>query len=154
MRMKNYRAFSLIEVVLSLGLIAFVLVAIFALIPVGLNAGRDSVDATRFSLMAQDIRSRVQAAANPTVFLGPTEPALEYFYNRDGLFVDVSANGYDSVLYRAETIIHSSWLSTPPATDISILRPVTVTIGWPVNPVTHLPLGTKVQSLTFYVRRP
>lgn len=52
--------FSLIEVTLAIGIIAFGLIAILGLVPVGLNAAKDAADDTRTSLIAQDVFNRVR----------------------------------------------------------------------------------------------
>ncbi len=52
--------FSLVEVTLSLGIIAFALVAVMGLLGVGVNASRESVDETVMGLIAQDISNRVR----------------------------------------------------------------------------------------------
>ncbi len=59
--MKRQSGFSLVEVTLAIGVIAFALVAIFALIPVGLSSSREAIDDTTTSLITQDIFNRVKA---------------------------------------------------------------------------------------------
>lgn len=54
--------FSLVEVTLAIGIVGFGLIAILGLIPVGLRSGRESVDASRTSLIAQDAINRTRAA--------------------------------------------------------------------------------------------
>lgn len=76
--MRSNRAFSLIEVALALGIIAFALVAILGMIPVGLNASRDAIDDTRTSLIAQDVANRVRAeistVGDPLDYSDPVNP--------------------------------------------------------------------------------
>jgi uncharacterized protein (TIGR02598 family) len=91
---RTYRqAFSLIEVVLSLGIIAFAFVAIVGLIPVGLQTFRDSVDKT----VETQIVQKLTAIAQQTEFsklddvAGASDTAPEYYYfNDEGEFVDDS----------------------------------------------------------------
>lgn len=59
--MRKSAGFSLVEVTLAIGIIAFALLAIFALIPVGLNSSRDAIDDTTTSLIAQDIYNRIKS---------------------------------------------------------------------------------------------
>jgi uncharacterized protein (TIGR02598 family) len=59
--MQKVRAFSLVEVTLAIGIIAFALLGIFALIPVGLNSSREAIDDTSTSLITQDIYSRIRS---------------------------------------------------------------------------------------------
>lgn len=89
--MKKPAGFSLVEVALSLGIIGFALVAILALVPVGLRSGRDSVDATRTSLIAQDVVNRVRASLDSNdstsqFYFSPyaSEIASFFFYTLDG----------------------------------------------------------------------
>jgi type II secretory pathway pseudopilin PulG len=53
--------FSLVEVTLALGVIAFALVAILGIIPTGLRSSRDAIDDTLTALIAQDLSSRLRA---------------------------------------------------------------------------------------------
>lgn len=153
--METQRGFSLAEVTIAIGIVAFALVAIFALIPVGLNASREAIDATHSSLIGRDVQARVKSSVTAAMFTGSSDVTLgPWFYDGDGVAVDVTANGYASALYRAEAIIHSTWNSVPANVDATVLRPVTVTLGSPINPTTHALLGNNTSSLTFYVRKP
>src|SRR2546423_12328016 len=62
------RAFSLVEVVLALGVISFALLAIIGLFPTALQSGRASIQETRANHLAQQIfstlRSQAFSAAN------------------------------------------------------------------------------------------
>ena len=60
------------------------------------------------------------------------------------------------LFYRADAIIHKDWGANapPPNVDATVLRPVTVQVGWPLNPTTGTPVGNNTTSFTFYVRRP
>jgi uncharacterized protein (TIGR02598 family) len=49
------KGFSLVEIVLALGVISFALVAIIGLLPIGLASGRASIQETRANLLAQQI---------------------------------------------------------------------------------------------------
>lgn len=152
--MRKQHAFSLVEVTLSIGIIAFALIAILALVPVGMNSGRDAIDATHTSLIAKDVQARVMSSLANATFAGGDIQLPAWFYNRDGVFVDVAANGYNSVIYRAQATIHSTWNSVPLNVDATFLRPVTCDLGWPLDPNTHAPLGNNGTSFTFYVRKP
>src|SRR5437773_7022024 len=48
-------AFSLVEVVLALGVISFALVAIIGLLPIGLASGRGTIQETRANHLAEEI---------------------------------------------------------------------------------------------------
>ncbi len=56
-------AFSLVEVVIALGVVAFAIVAIFGALPVGLNASHSSQDDTRSGQIAQDVLTSLASQA-------------------------------------------------------------------------------------------
>lgn len=56
------RGFSLIEVVIALGVVSFAFVALFGMLPVGLNAFNNSIDSTMESQIAQSVMSQLRQA--------------------------------------------------------------------------------------------
>jgi uncharacterized protein (TIGR02598 family) len=152
--MQRLRGFSLVEVTLAIGIIAISLLAILALVPVGLNSGREAIDATHIGLIAHDVQTRTKSSITSATFVGADITLLPWYYDREGVFVDVTSNGYGSVIYRAEATIHSTWNSVPPNIDATVLRPVTVNVGWPIDPTTHAAVGSNGTSFTFNVRKP
>ena len=58
-------AFSLVEVVLAIGVIAFAVVAILGLLPVGLSTNHSSQGETRATQIAQDIFAALENQARP-----------------------------------------------------------------------------------------
>src|SRR5437763_16587945 len=70
--MKNRQhAFSLVEVVLALGVVSFAIVAILGLVPTGLKTSHSSQDETRATQLAQAIFSSMASQAQ-TQFTGVT----------------------------------------------------------------------------------
>jgi len=71
MQMRN-RGFSLIEIVIAMGIIAFALVAIVGMFPVAMKASRDSRDETHAAMISQLIlgQLRSQVSTNPTFATG------------------------------------------------------------------------------------
>jgi uncharacterized protein (TIGR02598 family) len=67
---RHHSAFSLVEVTLALGVAAFALVAIFGLLPVGLNSNQASIEQTTATSLATrisaDLRKPVSATAPAT----------------------------------------------------------------------------------------
>jgi uncharacterized protein (TIGR02598 family) len=59
-------AFSLVEVVVALGVVSFAIVAILGLMPTGLQTGRSSQDETRSPQIAQDIFASIASQAQNT----------------------------------------------------------------------------------------
>lgn len=61
---REHRAFSLIEVTLALGVIAFALVAILGVFPIGLASDRSNVSETRAAQIANAIIASIDAQCN------------------------------------------------------------------------------------------
>jgi uncharacterized protein (TIGR02598 family) len=102
-------AFSLIEVVLALGVISFAIVGIMGLFPVALRAGLESQRETRATHIARTIFSEIQASSptNAIIAVGPSSytnfalsnaTPLTIFYDGEGS-PTISA---DSKLYTAD----------------------------------------------------
>jgi uncharacterized protein (TIGR02598 family) len=88
---KPSAAFSLIEITVAIGVISIALLAILGLVPIGMKSGREAVDATRTSLIAQDVFNRVRASTmsnDPASqhYFGayPTDVASFFFYTAEG----------------------------------------------------------------------
>jgi type II secretory pathway pseudopilin PulG len=139
MRSRKTKAFSLVEIALALGVIAVALVAIFALIPVGLNASRDATNDTQTTMIAEDVYNRVRLSVNRGVYFdgtfarvplttGPSPiptpeslPApwtggagatqtISWFYDINGLYRDEAMTGtFSSVYYRVDVQFGASW---------------------------------------------
>ena len=64
MRAKHGRkGFSLVEVVLALGVVSFAIIAILGILPVGLNTGHSAQDETRAAQIAEDILASLAGQA-------------------------------------------------------------------------------------------
>jgi uncharacterized protein (TIGR02598 family) len=150
----KFRAFSLVEVTLALGIIAFAVVAILGLIPAGTRSGADAIDATRTALIAKDVQTRAKASVSYSMFTNTNDTTLpSYFYDREGNFVGTNVTG--TSIYRVDATIHGSWgTAAPTNVDATVLRPVTAQLRWPLNTSTGTALGSNSNSFTFYVRRP
>src|SRR5437870_544450 len=86
--------FSLVEVVLAVGVIAFAIVAILGVVPVGLNTSHSAQDETRAAQIAQDILTSISSQAQ-TRFPKATiaQPTSSFSYD-----VDLSApKTYDTL---------------------------------------------------------
>src|ERR1700722_5171885 len=76
----NRRGFSLVEITVALGIVSFALVAILALLPVGLGSARDSHEEAFAAQVLKSICCSVQNAAHTTA-LPLTYTALAPFNN-------------------------------------------------------------------------
>jgi len=141
-RDKFRNAFSLVEVVLALGVISFAIVAILGVFPVGLTTGHSAQDDTRAPQIAQMILSSLSAQAstqfnnvliplpgNQTVAVdltssaSPTTPNL--YADNNGQLATAATNATYAV-----TIITDN---APAGFDIGYANKVTVIIAWPAN---------------------
>ena len=80
------RAFSLVEVVLALGVISFAIVAILGVIPTGLQTSHSSQDETRATQIAQDILGSIASQAqsqypNATIKQSASTNAADFSYD-------------------------------------------------------------------------
>ncbi|MDB6153057.1 MAG: hypothetical protein JWL90_1510 [Chthoniobacteraceae bacterium] len=87
------RGFSLIEITLSLGIIAFAFVALFGLLPMGLSVFRTSVDAANEMWIMQDLNTMVQVTEWPQIKkLNFADSGEIYYYDEEGRLVDSEKN--------------------------------------------------------------
>ncbi len=93
-------AFSLVEVVLALGVIGFSLLAIIGLLPIGLQSGRASIQETRANHLAEQVFSTLRSqpfsnvslislnsTAPPIDLSAPNTPATQLHATYEGNFV-------------------------------------------------------------------
>ncbi len=116
---RNGRAFSLVEVVIALGVVAFCLLSVLALLPLGLTTSRDSLQRTTAASIASEISSDFRL---PTVTSGgnTVTPRFQintaagtyvlYFDGSDNFSTTASA----STLYRATVTVGTTSYGTIP----------------------------------------
>ncbi len=123
-------AFSLIEIVLAVGIISFALVGILGLFPVALDAAADSREETQSAFIAQQIYAGL---FTPTPFL-PGKSGTE-FESAVGKAVDLRGTGSETLYAQ-----HSGEISAV-RTQASIYE---ATVNWtadaPVNGLTRIDL--------------
>lgn len=153
--MRRLPAFSLIEVTLALGVIGFCLLAIFALIPVGLNSARDAIDSTHLSLIVADVQTRVRSSVTDATFASSNDltlPAL--YYDQDG----TALPNYTGAVYRVIATVAGDWSANPSPANVNadFLRPVTIQVGWPVDNSTGNLVGNNAARSVFsyYLSKP
>ena len=135
-------AFSLVEVVLALGVISIAIVAILGLVPTGLQTSHSSQDETRAAQIAQSVLAGVasQSQTNfaavklpvssgtvPTVDLTGSSTTQLYASN-DG-HISQSATG---ATYNIAVILDSN--VTADGFDPSLANRVTIQVRWPLDP--------------------
>jgi uncharacterized protein (TIGR02598 family) len=142
-------AFSLVEVVLALGVIAIAITAILGVFPTALQIGHSAQDETRAPEIAQTIFSSLvtQAPSSPfnnlqlpipgnpslpidlTLSASPSRPTL-YADNDGNLTQDAAAAAYAILIFTCNPI---NCASPPPGFNDPALNQVTVRVAWPAN---------------------
>jgi Tfp pilus assembly protein PilV len=178
--MQKQAGFSLVEVTLAIGIIAFALVAILGLIPVAENSAREATEDTKTSLIGQDVFVRVRASLNSTAsFTNPStifpNPSVgpSFYYTNEGVFfsdaVNLSTalstaklNGLPLPNYAATVIVGANFANPLPNVNNNYLKPAVVRVGWPLDSNANI-LGPTVggvqanaerKTFTFFVRKP
>ncbi len=168
METKSSRAFSLVEVVIAMAVAAFALVAILALLPMGLQSANSAVGDTRSSMIAQDVALRLRSnlgtltstGATPTAGTVFSKLATTNYYDANGYFL---GSVYTNALYRVDAtrdVLKSYPQNTDPSKQdannaySSQLEAAVVTVGWPVITSTgSLTAGNPTtNTYTFYLR--
>lgn len=129
-------AFTLVEIVLTLAIIATAFVAVLGLLPAGLEASRQAANATIVASILEDLHHRVQhqPLQSGVVAFSPA------FYDDRGGFIadDTTPEEKARRYYRAEIRI-SEWRQRPAHT--SQLLPISVELSWPVQVTTGEAIG-------------
>jgi uncharacterized protein (TIGR02598 family) len=147
------RGFSLVEVVIALGVITVGFVAVLGVFPTALQTGHSAQDETRAAHIAQSIFGSLVAQApsqfnnvrfllSDGVTLSPsinltaascTTPALTSYADNDGKLVPNSANAaYAIFVYTCNSTCPNSTCSSG-FTDPASANAVTVRVAWPAN---------------------
>jgi uncharacterized protein (TIGR02598 family) len=111
------RAFSLTEVVIAIGVAAFCLIAIFGMIPAGLNSNqaslRETLSASLTSAIVSDLRATPVAAAPATSSIyritlpsAGSSATTAFFLNEDGATNDLNDPAVPPT-YRAAVVVTS-----------------------------------------------
>lgn len=89
------RGFSLVEVAMSIGIIAFAFVALFALIPTGLSTFRESIDMSNETWILQNMNSMVQTTDFRQI------PELDYSKSKEIYYFDEEGKRTDTENFQA-----------------------------------------------------
>ena len=129
-------AFSLLEVVLALGVAAFCLIAILGLLPVGVQTNRNASSQTAVSniiaTVVSDLRTTPAAATTSPVF------AITFDAEKT-LFFDASGRASSSLSADSRYRLNVTWNAAPTGLHYAVLK-----ASWPaeVDPATTPPGGS------------
>ena len=168
MRKGSHRraGFSLVEVALALGVAAFCLVAIFGLVPVGINSNKASIEETAATNILTSVVSDLRATPNPLPksstqkssvfsipipFVGSTASATPttLYVGEDGRCTDDDNKPLDqnSLLARYQLNV---WMTVPAAAGTVMPRTATMArllMTWPAK-ASILNAAGSVETLT------
>ena len=130
-------AFSLIEVTLAIGIIAFAFVALFGLLPTGMKTFRASVDATNDVTMLQEMNAMVQVTGWSKIDgLDSTKGSGdEYFFDEEGRRTDSRKNQASAPevkarrLYQVKLLVEKCYQPGGTKVEMKDARRVVVVIG-------------------------
>ncbi|MFP6873083.1 MAG: hypothetical protein VCA55_06175 [Verrucomicrobiales bacterium] len=144
------RGFSLIEIVITVGILATVVVSLVGILPVGIKFAEDAANRTVLAVILEDVHNRLEGQ-----LLEPGEVSLSpFFYDRQGLHIGEDSDEEVKMgrLYRADArlidIAEGSRLK-----HTSGLMAVRIDVRWPVDTYSGVPLrkGKPQETITFYV---
>ena len=141
----NSHAFSLVELVIALGVAAFCLIAVFGLMPVGMQTNRNAAAQTA----ATNIISVIVADLRTTPAAATTSPQFAITFGTDKtLYFDASGQSSTSLTPDSRYQLNVTWNSAPTGLNYAVLR-----VTWPasVDPATTTPSGS-VQIFTAFDR--
>lgn len=143
----NLSGFSLVEVVLALGIMSFALMGIVGLLPVGLNHFRKAVDLTVQAQIAQALTADMQRA--PYADISNMAQPSTYYYDEEG-----NSTTVDRKIYTATTqvvmdselneLLAPTWMIGSSGKALSNVKAVRITI-------TNVAFPANSQILTTYV---
>jgi uncharacterized protein (TIGR02598 family) len=137
MRACDFRraAFSLVEIVLALGVAAFCLIAIVGLMPVGVQINRNATSQTA----ATNIMAAIVADLRTTPAAATTSPQFAITFDTGKtLYFDASGQASASLGPDSRYRLNIMWNSAPTGLHYAVLK-----VTWPasVDPATAMPSG-------------
>ena len=126
-RDRRHAGFSLIEVTLSIGIVAFAFISLFGLVPTGLNVFRASIDTTVGTQIVQEVTDIAQQTDYSTLTNNNSAtnylPATGYwFYDEQGNQITesgVPVTDANSALVKASVYTVRTTVTTPTAVPTS-----------------------------------
>ena len=118
---RSVKAFSLIEVLLAIGIVSFAVVAIVGMLPIALNTAKDSMLETDAAIIAQRVFAELQASTG-------TNRPVSISAHGDTKAIDLSSDGTNYLAFGEACEVRSSPTSEAPITEsgVSFLGVVSV----------------------------
>lgn len=136
LRRRSEAGFSLIEVTLAIGIIAFAFVALFGLLPTGMQTFRASVDSTNDVTMLQEMNAMVQVTAWKNIDnLDSTKSGDEFYFDEEGRRTDTKKNPSSAPevrarrLYQVKLLVEKCYQPGGTKIEMKDARRVVVVIG-------------------------
>ncbi len=133
---RTHNGFSLVEVVLALGIAVFCLASVFALLPIGQSSNKDTLRETAAASLAAsistDLRATPVGGGNSPYFglaipaAGATGTTNSFYVNDDGV-TNASPSG-TSATYLATVVL------TPPVSASRAATTAMILVTWPATP--------------------
>lgn len=137
MNSSRQRGFSLVEVVIAIGIIAFAIVAIFGLMSAGLRNGQESASDLALGMMTQSVSANLRMAGYQAVLSNaaylPSNTNANFYFNLDGdMALDGAGAPSTAPLSNSYYLcsVARRTITTLPTTNIVFLRLV---FSWPLQ---------------------
>ncbi len=110
--LRSARAFSLVEITVAIGIVAFAFMGILGLIPVGLNTYRKTIDLSVGSNIAQKVIREAQQTDFSTLVGANTaafqQSATPRYFDEQGTELTTATDGNAKAIYQVNTCINPS----------------------------------------------
>ena len=148
-RSRSAAAFSLVEITLALGVAAFCLIAVFGLIPVGVQTNRNSTSQTAATnicaLVVADLRGAPKTGNSSLFCITPGNPKPPFFFDSQGqCATNLTGSGSCTCIGAGSVTIQPRYRATitfPLAGNLTYAK---VKVTWPAaaDPATTTPSGS------------
>lgn len=144
--------FSLVEMAVAIGLIAFALMALIGLMTVGISTSKESEADFRTVVIAEKVFQSVRFELStkalfetpPSPWAG-SPPSREYWFNDNGEVVEAA----DLSRYFRAQVALTSPAQIPSNVDGKMLKAITIEIAWPAAALKAATLSSAVQKNNF-----
>ena len=110
---RSVKAFSLIEVLLAIGIVSFAVVAIVGMLPIALNTAKDSMLETDAAIIAQRVFAELQASTG-------TNRPVSISAHGDTKAIDLSSDGTNYLAFGDTCEVQSSPASEAPISEMAV----------------------------------